>query len=84
MAPCVKQKWSQLVRGGDGRVAEQFGIDPVAARVLLNRGISDEEQIRRFLYGTLEDLEDPRLMDGADRAVSLLHECILQKQKDNN
>ena len=81
MAPCVKQKWSQLVRGGDGRVAEQFGIDPVAARVILNRGISDEEQIRRFLYGTLEDLEDPRLMDGADRAVSLLHECILQKQK---
>ena len=61
MAFPVRQQWSQQVRGGDGRIAEAFGIDPVTARILLNRGICEEDQIRRFLYGTLEDLEDPGL-----------------------
>ena len=76
-----KQKWSQMVRGGNARIAERFGIDPLTARVLLNRDLSDEEQIRRYLYGTLEDLENPLLMNGLSEAASLLHACILKKEK---
>ncbi|HCI74026.1 MAG TPA: single-stranded-DNA-specific exonuclease RecJ [Lachnospiraceae bacterium] len=81
MAFRVKQRWSQMVRGGDGKIASQFGIDPLTARVLLNRGINEEGSIRRFLHGTLEDLEDPRKMDQASEAVSLLHRAIQEKKK---
>ena len=77
----VKQKWSQMVRGGDQRIAERFAIDPIAARVLLNRGITEDGQIRLFLYGTLDDLEDPRLLDHALRAAELLHGCIQENRK---
>ena len=76
-----KQKWSQLVRGGNARIAERFGIDPLTARVLLNRDLSDEEQIRRYLYGTLDDLENPLQMKQLGDAADLLHECILKKEK---
>ena len=81
MAFPVRQQWSQQVRGGDGRIAEAFGIDPVTARILLNRGICEEDQIRRFLYGTLEDLEDPGLLDQAAGAAHLLQSAILGKKK---
>ena len=77
----VNQKWSQVVVGGDGKIAQKFGIDPVAARVLLNRGLRGEEEIRKFLYGTLDDLEDPTLMDQIENAAALLNEGILQKKK---
>ena len=67
-----KQKWSLLVKGGNAKIAERFGIDPLTARVLLNRELSDEEQIRRYLYGTLDDLENPLLMSGLEEAAGFL------------
>ena len=67
--------------GGDRQIAERFGVDPITARVLLNRGLRDEDQIRKFLHGTLEDLEDPRSIDQLEEAACLLHECILQNRK---
>ena len=76
-----QQKWSQQVVGGNGPIAERFGIDPVTARVLLNRGLREDEEIRRFLEGTLEDLDDPRLMDQIMDAARILHESILQRRK---
>ncbi len=76
-----KQKWSLLVKGGNAKIAERFGIDPLTARVLLNRELSDEEQIRRYLYGTLDDLENPLLMSGLEEAAGLLHACIQKKEK---
>ena len=76
-----QQNWKQMVVGGDRQIAERFGVDPITARVLLNRGLRDEDQIRKFLHGTLEDLEDPRSMDQLEEAARLLHECILQNRK---
>ena len=81
MTDMPKQKWSQLVRGGNAQIAERFGIDPLTARVLLNRDLSDEDQIRRYLYGTLDDLENPLLMSRLEEAADLLHDCILKKEK---
>lgn len=77
----VKQKWSRLVKGGNGKIAQQFGIDPVTATVLLNREINEEDRIRTFLYGGLEDLADPRKMDQAMEAVSLLHDAVAANKK---
>lgn len=72
------QKWTQIVRGGDARVAETFGIDPLTARIILNRDLSSDEEIRRFLYGTLDDMDDPLMLDQISEAAELLHEKILQ------
>lgn len=81
MAFWAKQQWRQIVRGGDRMIAEKFCIDPLTARVLLNRDLQEEDQIRRYLHGTLENLDDPRLMDQISDAAGILHDAILQKKK---
>ena len=43
-------------------IANRFNIDPVVARVIRNRDVESEEEIERFLYGTLDDCHDGNLM----------------------
>ena len=81
MAYRAAQRWTQTVRGGDGPIAEKFGIDPLIARILLNRGLTGDEEIRRFLHGTLEDLEDPRRLDHAPEAVRMIRSGIRERKK---
>ena len=58
------------------KIAGQFGISPVTARILRNREVKEEEEIRRYLTGTVADLWDPHLMKDMDRAAAVLQEKI--------
>ncbi|MCR5369424.1 MAG: DHH family phosphoesterase [Clostridium sp.] len=58
------------------RIAQKFGIDPVTARIITNRGISGEEEIEKYLHGTLADLHDPALLPGAGKAADLILQRI--------
>lgn len=62
-------------------IAKQFGIDPVTARIIRNRGIEGENNINRYLNGTMDALYDPRLMKDMDKAVAILKEKISGKKK---
>ncbi len=64
-----------------GKWAEEFGIDPVVARILRNRDLTDEEQVRRFLRGTLADCHSPWLLRDMDKAVEIVDNAIKQGQK---
>lgn len=66
----------QTKRADFTALAERFGITPVTARIIRNRGIVGEEEIERYLHGTVRDLYSPHLMKGMDRAVALLKERI--------
>jgi single-stranded-DNA-specific exonuclease len=57
------------------------GIGPVAARVLLGRGIFESAAARRFLHPTLDDLHDPLLMRGMREAVDRLRRAIAGGEK---
>lgn len=71
------EKWILEAKRGDfNGTAEKYGISPVLARIMVNRGVSEDEQIRRYLKGTLEDLYEPGLLFGMDKAVALLVEHI--------
>ena len=71
------EKWMVYAKRADfNALAEEFGIDPVVARILVNRDLRDEKEIRRFLSPSLEDLGDERLLKGMDQAVSLLRQAI--------
>ena len=44
------EKWMVYAKRADfNALAEEFGIDPVVARILVNRDLRDEKEIRRFL-----------------------------------
>ena len=71
------EKWMVYAKRADfNALAKKFGIDPVVARILVNRELRDEEEIRRFLSPGLEDLGDERLLKGMDQAVALLDRAI--------
>lgn len=75
------EKWMLHTKKGEFRkIAEQFGISPVLARIMVNRGVKEEEQIRKFLKGTMKDLYDPLQLLDMEKAVNLLQKAIDRKQ----
>lgn len=71
------EKWFVAAKKADfAKWAEEFGISPVLARILRNRDMTREEEVRKFLNGTLEDCYSPWLLYDMDRAVALLQEAV--------
>ena len=69
----TEQNWVVAAKRADFKgIAEKFGIDQVTARLIRNRDMVTEEEIREYLYGGLEDLHDPRLMKGVPEAAEML------------
>ena len=68
----TQTKWMLHAKKADfNKIAENFGISPVTARIIRNRGIEDMESIRHSLHGSIEDLHDPLLPD-MEKAVGIL------------
>ncbi|MBQ9030449.1 MAG: single-stranded-DNA-specific exonuclease RecJ [Parasporobacterium sp.] len=57
-------------------VSRQFRISPLLARILRNKDLIEEEEIRRYLYGNLQDLYDPFLMKGMHEGTELTARTI--------
>ena len=54
------EKWYVAAKKADfDKWAKEFHISPVTARILRNRDLTEESQIRKFLYGKLEDCYSP-------------------------
>jgi single-stranded-DNA-specific exonuclease len=62
-------------------LATALRLHPIAAGVLLNRGLSDPDAARRFLTPSLEHLHDPLLLTGMREAVERLRSAIQAKEK---
>lgn len=68
-----KELWMvQTKRADFSGLAIRLGVSPVAVRVMRNRGLTEEAEMRKYLYGTLDDLYDPRLMKGMEQAAELI------------
>jgi len=74
------EKWYVAARKADfDKWAAEFGISPVVARILRNRDLTESGEIRKFLYGTLEDCYSPWLLKDMDKAVELLLKAIAEQ-----
>lgn len=57
----TEARWMLYAKKADfDRIAEQYHISPVTARIIRNRGLEDMEDIGRYLYGSVEQLHDPQ------------------------
>ena len=63
------------------QIGRQFHIDPVIARLIRNRDVIEEEKIREYLLGTVEELPSPWLMKDMEKATDLLEKKIQQHAK---
>lgn len=78
----AEQIWMlQTKRADFDGIARQFGIDPVTARVIRNRGIEGRENIERYLYGDLDSLYSPWLLKDMRPAVDMLKRKLKEGQK---
>ncbi len=61
-------------------LATSLCISEVTAQVLVNRGITDEKEARRFLTPSLQQLHDPFLLQDMDKAVTRIVSAIKNKE----
>lgn len=57
-------------------LAADVGIPLEIAQILMNRNITEAQEVQQFLFGTLDDLNDPFLMDGMQEAVNRIFKAI--------
>lgn len=73
------EKWYVAAKRADfNKWAEEFGVSPVLARILRNRELTEETEIRKFLWGTLQDCYSPWLLKDMDKAVELILEAVAE------
>ena len=53
----------------------------LAMRIIRNRGLLDEREMRKYLYGTLDDLYDPRQMKGMETAAGIIEKKLIEGKK---
>lgn len=76
------EKWVVTAKRADFQeIGKTFGIDPVIARLIRNRDIEGIENIRSYLYGTLDDLPSPWLMKDMEKVVDILINKIQEHKK---
>lgn len=77
-----REKWVVSGKKADFYgIGERFRIDPVIARLIRNRDVIEEDQIKEYLYPTLNDLHDPSLLKDMRQATELLVEKIKEGKK---
>lgn len=78
----MREKWILETKQGDfNGLAEKLQVPPLLIKCMINRGIESEDEMRRFLYGTPEDLHNPLLMKDMNRAVEIVKRAQEQGNK---
>ena len=79
----MNKKW-QIYETDDEKVRElkeKYKINSLLAAILVNRGITDEEKIRKFLEPTRQDFYNPYLMKDMEIAVNRIIKAIECQEK---
>lgn len=75
-------KWMLYAKKADfNALAARFHITPISARIIRNRDVCGDEAIRKYLYGTWEDLYSPHRLKDVDLAADILSEKIKAQKK---
>jgi len=73
------EKWMVAAKKADfARWSEKFQIDQVLARIIRNRDVETEEEVAKFLQGTMDDCYLPWLLQGMKQGVELLQREIVR------
>lgn len=71
------ERWVQLAKRADfNSIAKQWHITPVLARLMINRNVNTDEQIKRYLQGQPKDLYNPMSMKDIFKGATLIEQHI--------
>jgi single-stranded-DNA-specific exonuclease len=79
----VKKHWvfKQIDATQQAALAAALSISPITASVLLSRGLTTEDQARRWLSSDLCTAHDPFLLPDMERAVDRLHTAVTRSER---
>ncbi len=63
------------------KLAEETRISPVLCRLLIERGVTNAQEVKKYFRPQLHDLHDPFLMKDMDKAVNRLNEAMGKKER---
>lgn len=76
------ERWVLLRKGADfEKIGKKYQISPRLACLIRNRNVIGDEEINRYLNGTINDLYDGMLMKDMDKTVDILKEKIEENKK---
>lgn len=61
--------------------AKKFGVSPVMMKIMANRGVRTDEDIREYLFGTEADIPDSRLLKDMDKATDIILSAVSNGKK---
>lgn len=79
----MRKKWNykEIDEKKIKEISEKFNVSELLATVLVNRKITDENEIEIFLTPTRNDFHDPYLMPDMEIAVNRIIKAINEKEK---
>ena len=63
------------------KLASELELSPVVCLLLVQRGLSTVEEVKKFFKPSLNDLHDPFLMPDMEKAVKRLNKALGNKEK---
>ena len=63
------------------KLSEELGVDQIIATLLAERGVTTFEEAKRFFRPSLDQLHDPFLMKGMDKAIARINEAVARKER---
>jgi single-stranded-DNA-specific exonuclease len=77
----MQEKWYLQTKKADfNKIAQQFNISPITARIIRNRNVIGEEAINKYLNSKIDRLSSPWLFKDMDRAVDILKIKIIHEK----
>lgn len=77
ITPTYEWQFALQVEDADfTKIAKKAGLGPEVARLLFERGIQNQESLKKFLEPSLEDLHDAYLLHDMDKAVERIRQAI--------
>lgn len=75
-------RWMVTAKRADfDKIAQKYGITPMLARIIRNRDVVEDEDIRKFLNGTDKDFYHPFLLKDMGKAVEIMLTKIREGKK---
>ena len=78
----MKEQWFiKAIKGDFDGIAKHFNVDPVTARLLVNRHLSDFDEIEAYINADMQRLSDPSLMKDLAKGCDIIAEKIKRGKK---
>lgn len=76
------EQWLEIRKSGRfDEIGKKYGIDPVVARIMRNRDVTEDGEIESYLNGTTASMGNPWLLKDAKEGAELLQKKIQEKKK---